>query len=186
MANCSSLEKLPAQPPKDANGKQILKEDPCFSLWSPSGPSKTMFIVIFSKKKSYPPPSIFAFYLCKEINPETSKAALEWSLALYCTFRQKGKMFKCYPVDWSSPSWPPNRQFLLKLDRRQQRLKSPINVKAESEQEVHEVQNFQDQPVLWPLPEQFPTSQKGQSAGADTGKAREFCSMSKSFYIKAH
>lgn len=97
--------------------KQILKQDPCFSLWSSSGPSKAMFIVTFTKKKSYSPPRIFAFYLYKETYPESSKTALERSLALYRTFRQKGKMFKCYPVDWSSPRWPPNRQFLLKLDR---------------------------------------------------------------------
>lgn len=71
----------------------------------------------------------------------------------------------------------------LETAQNSKRLKSAVNVKAGRKQKVHEVWNFQYQPVLWPLPGQILTSLKDQvsevvlekCAYKHTEEARELC-----------
>lgn len=186
MANCSSFEKLPEQSPKDADMKQILKQDLCFSPWSSSGPSKATFTVTFSKKKSYPPPSIFAFYLFKETYPETSKAALEWSLALYCAFRQKGKMFKSYPAIftkvtaqqaislWTGQNSNGDWRVLLTQKQKVSRMYMKYRISSSS---LCYGPCQDNSPPPWRVSQWWWTQGRQENS---------VCSMSKSFYMKSH
>lgn len=131
-------------------------------------------MVKFFKNKSYPPPHIFALHLCMETYSATFKAVLGRSL-----LPLQGERLKCsaimerYRVGWPS-SRRPTGNFSWNWTEQQQRLKSTVNVKAESEKKVREGRNFQYQPVLWPLSGQVPaTSQKDQVSGG--GGVAEAC-----------
>lgn len=150
---------------KNADVKQILKQDPCFYPWGSSGPSKTKYPAHFpiqtlqgclsvkGQEKGKQPLCFLVHF--RKMGP----AVLEWSLFPYLLAVRR---LKCSTVMEHYNDLPQGDQLTGNLSWN---YRTATETWKGSKQKVHDIRNFRYQPVLWPLPGQVSSSQKDEVSG---------------------